>query len=144
MIPIFSGRPIYPGGLSSKQLRRETRLVWSVTILFCLVLVVLDLVFGQSPPPPACETQVSDTYKQLVADRLLPEGAANGPWMQSLADMALQFHVVANQYQNKVQETFVKEGTIARLQEQLRQAQQVIVDLNAQVQKLKAAPPPTN
>jgi small-conductance mechanosensitive channel len=117
-------------------MRRSVRLL---ALALGLVGAASLLAQTPAPPGPACDTVVTEQYRQLVADRLLQpdQQTQSAPWTQHLAAISAQLRVVTTQYTMKRNQAEQAEGNAAVLFEQVRQLQQGNAQLRTELEQVK-------
>lgn len=130
-----------------KGAKSMRRLAYAGSLL--VVLVAASISWGQEAPPPACEAQIQEQYRQLTTDPqlqaadLAPQSTAM-QWQPQLLAIVSQFRVNGTLSEIKTNQAKLAEKNVAQLLEQLRLARQQSSTLQAEVERLKGSPAPSN
>jgi hypothetical protein len=111
-----------------------------VICLGVLGLVTHDLDAQAPPPPPTCEQEVLNQYRQLVTDQQIPTetlGATTGSWQGQLTTISTELRVIIRQFNGQLQKALTAENQTARLAETVRQLRQREMELMGTIEGLK-------
>lgn len=107
------------------------------------LMLIPALVRSQEVTLPACETQVQEQYRHLSTAGLVPQATAL-QWGPQLAAIVKQVRIGRTTYEIKENQAKLAEQNVAQLLDQLREAQDQVAVLRAEVERLKGAPTPSN